>query len=760
MITISLDEYGLFERDNLMPMFIGGLFFDDAGLANETETERKRIEKYYRNVISDCDSFGYSDDFSYPSALHSNSNKNRDASVIRFVKTKLTNTLGEILSKGTYKGKALLESKRRGNYHLFVLLKSEDGKQKLLDKTTDKFVKDDFAANRYYHMVSTVVDHLVFNNPLYLNKEMPSVSLDIATRTSEDYSKETGNEKIRQFRQTGYDERKSKEEGKVYFTITSPEIYRTIIAEQALNGKAKIQIESFNACSINYKNPQKMEFLYLADTVCSILEYSLRTSDNPTVWKDQDSWLEMINSKIKELNCSAENLVFCYDEIDNYFSDATALIARHDYYGALSTIFDAKCKTGKCAEFYKSNWFPRLEEKIRNDVNLKRFEKGASDLSHLTIINNLDKDRLAYLLEQYEQMIPFVEKKIGKNKSSEYVGRVMFNIYEAGVSAYCHLGMPQKAYEYYEKCKEYAPFVGIDSLLRLNKKLAVSYEDLFGWEEALKIAQDTLNYQSMLSEIKAEIFPGAKGQLQIDESIACSQLARIFSYMRSEEAEKYYLQALEKYSEKNANYRITQSYLLHYYIDMGKKESFEKEATDYFGGEETYKKRVNYILKNCADEDSNIDMEYALYVCIRGLFAFSSEQIDDDFWEKLKSLDERVLKKTGKSAFSHHPWELIFKYLEIIAHRRGLPEDENVFKIKRKESVPKTDNYNVIVAIDKYSDIEVASEKKELKERDKAVDDLINYLMGSLDNIDKKKFFGDAETKHKEIQNYFTFMFR
>ena len=51
MITISLDEYGDFEKDGKEPLFIGGIIFDDQEEKEEECTERKRIEAYYKKAI-------------------------------------------------------------------------------------------------------------------------------------------------------------------------------------------------------------------------------------------------------------------------------------------------------------------------------------------------------------------------------------------------------------------------------------------------------------------------------------------------------------------------------------------------------------------------------------------------------------------------------------------------------------------------------------------------------------------------------------
>ena len=53
MITISLDEYGEFEKEDTKPLFIAGIVFDDQDDEKEEWTERNRIKSYYKRVIAD-----------------------------------------------------------------------------------------------------------------------------------------------------------------------------------------------------------------------------------------------------------------------------------------------------------------------------------------------------------------------------------------------------------------------------------------------------------------------------------------------------------------------------------------------------------------------------------------------------------------------------------------------------------------------------------------------------------------------------------
>lgn len=189
MITISLDEYGQFEKSDKKPLYIGGFIYDDLEESDEVNIEehleRERIEAYYKRVVKDA-----GEKFNYPKDLHSNNNAKRNHIVVSKIKNKISETLPEFISNGTYKGSPLYNDKgnkiieRKGKYHLFIMLKSDDGKKRLLSDNANMLANDDWAANRYFHMAGSVVNRIILHNPLYKQGHIPAVNIDIATRST------------------------------------------------------------------------------------------------------------------------------------------------------------------------------------------------------------------------------------------------------------------------------------------------------------------------------------------------------------------------------------------------------------------------------------------------------------------------------------------------------------------------------------------------------------------------------------------------
>ena len=753
MITISLDEYGNFETEENRPLFVAGLIFDDqdqqGSMQGEARRERERITAYYNKVMQEA-----GEGVSYPKDLHSNGDIERDHKVIGPVKSKIAETLPEFIKNGTYAGKSLINesgkkiSARKGKYHLFIMLKSDDGKKRLLSNNANMLANDDWAANRYFHMASSVVNRIIFHNPLYAPGHMPKISIDIATRSTGNLNDLDGN-LVAEFKKQAYRVNQIDNSNYKFYSIMNADIYRTLIAQEMINsGNISVNIDSLYVKSIQYDpTKQMMEFLYLSDSICSILGYKL-------MGDSADDWLSQIVKKIEIINPDNDNLVFGYDEIDNSFSKAWNYYECKDLFEALSITYDAKLKKGKFAEYYRDTWFPYLEKRVRETVTPEYFNKCINELSALLTINNLKQEKLLYLMQQFELM---VEKVSDKYRSIDMKSATLYKLYDAGVSAFCHIRNATKALEYYEKCKEFAFYVGVDAYLNTNNKLVVCLEDAFEWDKGLEIAKEDISNQQLASEMKREILKNGDESDFLDEAITISQYARILAEKRDPTAEKFFKEALGKLEKGSANYKITQSYLLHFYADMNMKKEYDEEVSDYFDGKTTFKQRLRYITRVDEAAHSVFSNEYALYVLVRGLFYFHQDEIDDTLWNKLCELDVLLTQKDGKEP-SGHPWEITYKYLEMLAIKR---KDDNARKLFAKLKRERL-NYRgeIIVALEMFGDAEVANCENNIARRDALTNDLVSYLKNNFRILKERAFSSNGDERYQELQNYFTFMYR
>jgi hypothetical protein len=748
MITISLDEFGKFENEGKKPLFIAGLIYEykKGGKTNpqEEKRERKRIKAYYKRVLKDAGNF------KYPNDLHSNGNLERDRNVIKPVKAKVNETLPEFIAKGTYEGLQLCDDngitieKRSGRYHIFVMLKSNDGKINLLDSQADELVRDDQAANRYVHMAWAVVNKIIFHNPIYTEK-VPAINIELATRATGIINEMDLNTQ-KEFKNLYY--KQIQGAGGNHYSVMNSDIYRTLISQEMVNsGKTNVRIERFGVDSIQYNLCRNMEFLYMSDSICGFLGYGLSG-------KNADIWLDDILAKVDTLNPNFENLVFGYDQIDNDFTEAWNCYERKEYFKALSITYEAMKKEGRFAKYYIDRWFPYLENIIRKTMTPDEFTRCVEELSIMLNINNLDQEKLLYLMRQFEAIADVVA---GKYNSVDLKSRVLYKLYDAGVSSFCHIGDSKNALQYYEKCKKYVFYVGVDSYLITNTKRIVCLEDCFRWDEALEASIENIAYQEMACDLKKEIIGTKDNSNTLEIAKATSQCARIYALKRDMRAEEYFRDALKKFEKGSANYKITQSYLLHFYADMGLKDKFEAEATDYFNGNSSYEDRFDLIMGDKEDDNSAFSVDYAFYVLIRGLFLFDKDNINSDFWKKLTYMNESLEQKNKKRP-NAHPWEITFKYMEMIAvHRKN---DKIRKKFEKLRIACMTDRGEVITALEMFGEAQIHNYAGEIDMRDDKTLTLAEYMVEKFDILKDKTFSKDGTQRFKELEEYFTFMYR
>ena len=671
MITIALDEYGDFEgiKQEKQPVYIAGVLYDDGGDRQETREERRRLSAYYRAVIASV-SDG-TEEFCYPEALHSNGNKQRDHHVVRLVKQRVAQTLAEFLQKGTYGGQTITWTDSQGNvrqcgprhgqYHVFVILKSDSGMQQLLGNNTSILAKDDYASNLYFHMASQLIRRLIFQNPRI--NEVQEVALDIATRSSGDMS--VAAPLAGEYRRQGFEANLAEGSGKVYFSLTNTDVYRSILAEEMVDtGKTDLIISDFHVTPIRYSSyAGKMEFLYLADSICSLLGFDLHGENG-------EQWLEEIVGRTSGLMGHDESLIFGYDEIDAIFSKAWSKYEDGDYYKALSIAFDGMQKEGAYAKWYHQQWFPVLEEKIRNSESLSDLNMSIRKLYETLNNNTLDQDKCLYVFHVLEQLA----ERLAERYRTPEARQILYTLYDTGVTAYSHIGDSEMAEQYFEKCSQKAHLVSLEKYLSTRNKMVVFCCDYFQRKRAEELADENIQYLELLTDIKQEIhIPGISREAYQALGKACSQRGQIYAFGRDERAEAEFLRSMEIFGEGSANYKISQSYLMHYYLDQGDKEAYVKEAQEYFDGKTGLMNQLQYILEEGSKTEPLINMKYALYVFLKGVYLLRREEVSDNLWKKLQRVEQNFGKKIGRPDWklTGHPAELIFKYLRLLSMDRG-----------------------------------------------------------------------------------------
>lgn len=668
MITIALDEQGDFENlegklENT-PVFIGGIVYDDIEDYTDYDNEKKRLQKYLKNV---CLSVGCR----YPQDLHFSSDGNaNNGQKVALVKEKFSETIKEFLEQGTWNNNAVIPEGRVGKYYIFASLRGRHGKKNLLSDGVSEAVKDDFASNLYVHMAEDVIERLVFHNPIVT--DIKKIRLELATRRVLLYGDDR-TERKKQYEQLGFKavQREAGENtGVTEYLLTNPDNYRTALEREMLRcNQEKILVDRIGVKSIYYKNARSgMDFLYLADAICSFLGFKLQGN------KPRD-WIDQFYSRSININGNVENIIWAYDEVDDYFSKAWKYLEEKDYYRALSIAFDGRKYNSEITPFYIKKWFKYIDKYIVKQTDASAFSMAVKKYRESVLNNNLNQEKLVYIFEKLEKMSHNIVFASRKDEAE------LYDLYDSGLSAYIHTSNLPKAEKCFEKTKQYAEYVATEAYLRTRNKMVVFLCDNLKFDEALVLADENVTYHDLLSEMKKELF-GESFTEALNHAIALSQRAQVYAFLNDERAEKDFLDALVIMDEGTPDRFITQSYLLHYYLCRGMKDKYEKLAIEYFGDRSSLIEQFNYIAKEGAKEkNAKFSMKYALYVYVKALYVFYLDEIPSKLLNKLKCIEKALcdVNKNAEKQINGHPWEMIYKYLFYIMFAENCDYEGNLY---------------------------------------------------------------------------------
>ena len=710
MITIALDEYGQFEKagnngnngnkgnkGNKQLVFIAGLVYDDKGHQNDAENEKARLDLFFRKVARSvgCE---------YPHDLHVN-----DADGVK-LEHALETALPEFLKNGKFKGVPVHNVDREGFYRFVMILKSERGKSKLNEKGTSDIIKDSYASNLYMNMAYSMVSRLVFHNPLDLdvkkvNFELPTRKVGVAGLTAKGKA---------EFQKLGHKEKETNSGAKVYHIADESNYKAAIVRKVSELGRYDIQVHQLSVDSINYnvrgKATEKYVFLYLSDMLCSIFQHN----------KSGQSFADMQQSFIKkahELLPSKEHLFFAYDDIDDILEEAIRAYQEKDYYQTLALLFKSKGIKSTFKDLYWKQWFPKVEQWIEEATDRDSIEAAILQFSRYSRSNLLQQDELVYL---YDKLEPLVQK-LDETNSHKY------KFYDAGITAYNHIGDSKTAEVCFEKCKEYLMYTHVEDYLETLNRRVVMLNDQYRYEEALETVDEALSYHELLSPLRSMLF-SEKEVRNIGKGRTLSQRGQVLSYMRNPEAENSFKQALDEFdtpladgSGYSMDYYITLSYLLHHYIDMGNRESYEEYAPRFFGGQQTVMDQYEYLQHMTEEEEKNQSYKFAFYVFIKALYTFYADDIKGDGRRTLLKWAANPKDSSKAKHLNGHPWELIYKYFALLSTRWDKPDYTEGFVERMQTIVNQKDAAieNIITAglIEYYTAIDDTTAAEEAKSR-------------------------------------------
>lgn len=790
MYIVSLDEYGDFEKKEEKyyennsyqkkekyverASLIGGIIFDDKGITSEIKHELSRIRAYYEQITKEVaeEVAGRIDwIISFPHIFHCKRTKDIEEKeiqdeLVRRAKKKVTATISEFMQNGTYQGETIKSDNgkippRKGEYRIYAVFKSDVGVSKRNVDNTNTFLSDSFASNLYINMASSVIDRVVFNNPYTGNK--PIFSLELATRVTADLKMK--GELARQYRQHGYNEPnvvniKNKddegENGKTFFKVTDKDVYRMIISNYVKNNNPldaavkKCVVKSINY-SVDRKEAKNNGFLYMADSVCSVLSYGLEKNR-----KFSESRFNELYKRACKILPEDKLLIFAYDDIDEDFKVALNCYLNNNYYEALKVSYKCGNKKGKFAKFYKEKWFTFIEKMVVSSMNVNAFRNLVADYSNSQYSNTYDQLMGLYILTIIEKLGNNIKPYIKTVESQS----IYATLYEAAMVSYCHMGDSKNAEKYYKKILQYAYTIKVEDLIRIRDMLCVCYSDSFEWNKALKLARKNVKVQSALSDIKRNIIDKKYYEGFLGEAKSLSQSGQLYAFCRDSHAEKYFINSLNIVKEKSANYYITMSYLLHYYIDQNMEEKYKSLAYEYFGNKEDLEEQLDYIFEEGLSEDPFLNVKFALYVYIKALYLFNKDKITDSLWDKISKIEVYVNEEykcfNGTWKLDGHPTELIKKYVVLIAIDRG---DVKTAKKNKDTLIKMVDESDTIVNfITWLSVIDICRMQGDTRSDDMILE-IADKLSNTYESFASLKDIKNTSEIYKILKNYFTYMY-
>lgn len=718
MITIAIDEYGDFNflkpnsknTDNKKNvLYISGIVYNDLDDSQDANFERQRLDRFFR-VIADKENVSYpeafyskqkgevsesnSDDLPtetmYLNMLDSeeeNSEENSYAakktvyiSEKAKYKRAIAAALPEFFAHGTYNGEELVPVPRRGFYSIAVMLKSEKGKSMFNDEQTGVLSHDDTVSNLYWHMADATVSRLVFHNPY--NLDVNRVKFDLPTRITEVAADNPI--KIEEFKALGFKEyvfpRGTKPNPhKVYFQVANEFNYRAALELKSVDyNRLNMDIKTFKALSINYDAKGRLEtekyaFLYLANFLCGHFSFYGKLH---TLVSDM-SRFEAIRKLTDELNGSAPNLLFVYDDVDINYEQAMIEFCRQNYVAALSHLYDGAHGESNFAEFYRTEWFPHIEELIHGEMDVRGIERAIQDLAYYADDTNCNANKLVYMFKHLEQLVISLENQ------ELLDGRIAYAFYDTGMTAFNHVGDNSLAEYCFLECRHWSRYVPIEDYLLTLKRHVVSFVDCYLYNDALQTSRDIVSMEEHIQTLRAKLY-GSDIGASISLGQAYSQLGQVYAYLQDPDAEKFFKNALSIFDDTSADAYRTQSYLLHYYIEVGDKASYEQLAVDYFGGNHTLADQLSYIQSLPEQEVHVQSMAFALYVYVKALYVLYRDDIGAFITNQLHRIEQDIRKAV---LINSHPWELIYTYLSLIALQVGNNPLAIVWRDKIKNSV-------------------------------------------------------------------------
>ena len=469
-------------------------------------------------------------------------------------------------------------------------------------------------------MATKFIYNNIFYNPELIEKN-DFVNLRLATRSSGKLDINKNNEKklIVEFEKLGYD-KKVVNNNEYTFYLTKAATFKTALSTKIYetNYNKKVQFDLKVESILYNEKSNNSPFLFLADTVCEIIKRQIKNMNYTTN-------IEKLNNSLKS-KVSRDSYFFVFDNVDLIWTKIMENIREKELIKVLEGIAKINYSNSVYKNYYLNFWIPKIKEKVNNLFNNNLIDSYIANLD-----SYFSKDKSEYDIGMFiaEKLLEIIEDK--KIKNSDYI---KYKIYEKIAVANNHKGIINNATNYFQKAEKLINNgcnINIIDIINLKNREIELYENSFDYEKALN---SLMNLKPNIEKIE-DAFLDIAINLDIhnDKSYYLREKGKILSHIgqvygflnKEEEAEKYFLEALELFNMENDK-RVTKNYLKHLYIENGEKEKYEKLMLEDYSTAD-YKELMKIIF------DKNDRFE--LFYYIKSLNMLYSEDVDKDFNKSL-----------------------------------------------------------------------------------------------------------------------------
>ena len=645
MYLMAIDESGGFEFHRSPGYALIGGFIFSYSSSEELEQEEANLETLFTTVCKEEDAVLACD--MHPRYMKNSFGKsfvaNREP--LTRVKNRLAQELPAFL-KGTGKWQGI----RSGNTGYCLLSLSGDIRG-IRDYTGSPDIPlsnlqdDQYAANRYEHMVYRTIENALFYNP-YMRGEK-NIKLHLPTRvydTGGDYSIK------KQFTDLGYQKVRKKDGLWDYnmFVVADEETFRTCLSAALANADhtdLQFEIKVTHTCYDNYKKDQG--FLYLADTVCSVLQNLVSGAENTA-----DALVRMRDG-LRSYVDDDHLLLWAYHPIDVIWRNVWMDYSHSHWFESLKAVADAKQKYPVLSGIYDAIWFRKTVSLLRADPDrsalLEAVRKLDLYMDNKKEYRHITARSIADILESHTCFSGISEADSG-NKP------LLFLLAKSKMAIYNHEGKFAKAQEEYDRCMRLSSYVPIEEFLGIQLRKCVSLTDAGSYSEAETLAAGIVAHHRELNRIRSE-FTGCSPVVSPSCGRALSTLGQCNAFTgNTQAAAGHFSEALSCYAEYSVDWYITGSYYLHTLIEAGEKEQYETFARKYFL-RSTLRKQFHSILSGkCGN------IAFSLFVFLKGIWFLNQEISVPD----LSAILEESVSYYRAQKASGHPWQLILKYCALL----------------------------------------------------------------------------------------------